>query len=65
MKFFQKKFRGQTYGRTSDPGKRGGKPPSVNATYLRFGIIDFGEFCVSGFSICANGFADEIERSAA
>ena len=39
MKFFQKKFRGQTCGRTSDPGKRGGKPPSVNATYLRFGII--------------------------
>jgi hypothetical protein len=26
---------------------------------------NFGEICVSGFSICANGFADEIERSAA
>lgn len=24
---------------------------------------NFGEFCVSGFSICANVFADEIERS--
>ena len=42
MRFFQKKSKGQTCGRTSDPGKRGGKPPSVNATYLRFGIIGSG-----------------------
>ena len=38
---FSKKSKGQTCGRTSDPGKRGGKPPSVNATYLRFGIIGY------------------------
>ena len=39
MKFFTKKFRGQTCAHTSGPGLGGGKPMSANATYFRFGII--------------------------